>query len=234
MELQEMHCKNCGSRQKSLFCKLEEEELDTLSINKNCINFKKGEFVFEERNTPKGIYCINSGKVKIYKLGDKGKKQIVRLAKDGDIIGYRSLLSGERYTAFARCIEPANICFVPKETFFDLIKTNQDVSMRMMEMLSRELRKSEQALTGIVQKPVKERLAETILMLKETYGYEDDKQTLNVTLSREDIADLVGTATETVIRFLAQLKDDGVIEQKGKRIVIKNMQSLVREANIFD
>lgn len=227
-------CETCGSRHKSIFCHLEMDELAAFSENKSCVSFKKGQPIFHEGSKPLGIFCVNEGKVKVTYSGHDGKEQIVRMAKGGDVLGYRSLLSSERYNASATAIDDTNICFVPRETFFDVLKRNPGLSMEIIKLLSMELKKAEQTITDFAQRPVRERMAEGLLFLKETYGFEEDGATLDVVLSREDIANLVGTATETAIRLLSELKHDKIVEFVGKKIKILDIEKLVKSANLYD
>lgn len=181
-----------------------------------------------------GLYCINSGKVKLSQSGADGKDQIIRLAKDGDVLGYRALLSGDRYSNSATALDDSNICFIPKEVFFKLIEKNASLSLQVMRMLSENLKNAQQRITDMAQKPVRERLAEALLFLKETYGFEDDGVTLNVPVSREDLANMAGTATETTIRLLSDYKQEGMLELPGRKIKITNLPKLVKVANIHD
>ena len=158
----------------------------------------------------------------------------MRLAKAGDILGYRSLISGELYSSFAAPLEDAVICTIPKEVFFELVEKNSTLSMRLMRLLSRELRSAEGRISNMAQKTVRERLAETLLMLAEFCGFEKDGTTIDVSLTREDLANIVGTATETVIRFLSEFKQDKSIDLKGRKIRVINRANLVRTANIYD
>lgn len=228
------HCSQCETRIRSVFCKAEVRDLDAIDEHKNLVEFKKGQEIFNQDGKPHGLFCISKGKVKIHQLGSEGKEQIVRMAKEGDIIGYRSLLSGDRYACSATALDQATVCFIPKETFFKVLEDNSQVAFSVMNLLSHDLEKAEHKLTDINQRPVKERLAEALLFLKETYGFESDNQTLNIVLSREDIASLVGTARETAIRFLSELKDEGVLDLEGKKIKILNIAQLVRLANVID
>ncbi|MCK6649348.1 MAG: Crp/Fnr family transcriptional regulator [Bacteroidia bacterium] len=227
-------CKNCQVRLNSIFCSLEGKEIDALHENKGCSAYKKSQIIFSQGALPHGIYVVYTGKVKLHQLAESGREQIVRMAKPGDIIGYRSLLSGDRYTSTAETIEESNICFIPKKLFWSLMDSNQTVTIQLMKLLSSDLKKAEHAITNIAQKPVKERLAEALLFIKETYGYEADNTTISVTLTREEIANIVGTATETAIRLLSDLKNDKIIDFVGKRIKIVNHNRLVDLANIDD
>ena len=227
-------CQHCQARFKSVFCDLSEEDLNTLNLSKGCNTFKKGQVIFNEGSFAHGIFCMNSGKVKIAQAGDEGKEQIVRFAKDGDILGYQTLLSGDKYSCSATAIDDASICFIPKNTFFNLIAKNANLSMEIMKLLAHDLEKAEHKITDLAQKPVRERMAEALLFLKETYGYENDNATINVSLSREEIANMVGTARETATRLLSEFKDDNIVELVGKKIKILNNQKLVTTANVFD
>lgn len=227
-------CETCGSRHKSIFCHIDIEELSSFSRTKSCVSYKKGQVIFNEGGHPLGLFCINDGKVKIEHSGFDGKEQIVRMAKGGDVLGYRALLSNERYNASAVALDDTNVCFIPKDSFFNVLKTNPRLSLEIIKMLSTELRKAEQAITDIAQKPVRERMAEALLFLKETYGFEEDGATINVVLSREDIANLVGTATETAIRLLSEFKKDHIVESVGKKIKIIDNDKLVKTANVYN
>lgn len=234
IKLESPSCANCQARLTNVFCTLTDEQLNKLSVEKSCNIYKKGQLVFFEGNRPTGLYCVNKGKVKVYQIGLEGKEQIIRLAKDSDILGYRSIISGEMYTASASVIEDATICFIPKKIFFDLLQTNSELSTRMMKLLSNDLKGAEKRITALAQKPVRERMAETILMLKEFYGLDSQKHTIKANLSREDIANIVGTATETAIRVLSEFKSEKMINLTGKKIQIIDADALVRAANVFD
>jgi CRP/FNR family transcriptional regulator len=233
-KLEQPHCANCESRSKSIFCDIRGEELEHLHAAKNCGYIKKGQVIFNAGNYPHGLYCVKNGKVKIFRVGDEGKEQIVRLAKAGDILGYRALLSGDRYSSSAEAIEDAQICFIPKQQFLGLVEGNGVLSMQLMKLLSEDLKHAEHKITDLAQKPVRERVAEALLYLHQTYGLENDGVTISVTLSRQDIANIVGTATETAIRLLSELKNDNIIQLNGKKIAILNHRELVKVANVND
>jgi len=227
-------CDACPSRLCSIFGELNNEDLEVLSQYKCGNSYKKGQNIFFDGTPPAGLYCIHTGKVKIHKIDFFGKEQIVRLAKDGDVIGYRSLISGEMYSAFATALEDSLICLIPKDVFFKLLETNADLSFKLMQLLSQDLKTAENFLATMSQKSVRERVAEVLLIIKEFYGVKEDGVTLDVSLKREDIASMVGTATETVIRFLSEFKEDKMIDLEKRRIKILDQSALVRAANIYD
>lgn len=227
-------CQSCAQRFTSVFCKAKQEFISEINEQKICNIYKKGQTLFNEGSYPFGVYCINDGKVKLSHLGDDGKEQIIRLLRGGDVLGYRALLSGERYSASAIALEDTQVCFIPKELFISVLKNDTGLAFEMMKLLSDELHKAEVKLTHLAQKPIRERLAETLLFIKETYGYEADGITLSVRLSREEIANLVGTATESTIRLLSEFKKDGMVELDGKKIKILRQKELIKTANLQD
>lgn len=225
---------NCQDRFGSILFKAENCNLEEIEAAKVFTSYKKGQVVFHEGAYPFGIYCVNSGKIKLSHSGDDGREQIVRLAKPGDIIGYKALLSAEKYTASAIAIDDSTVCFIPKDLFMSVLQKDPNLSFEMMKILAGELRKAEAKITHLAQKPVRERLAETLLFIKETYGLEPDGATLSVRLSREEIANLVGTATESAIRLLSEFKKDGLIDLQGKKIKLLDQAELMRTANLQD
>jgi CRP/FNR family transcriptional regulator len=228
----EFSCNNCSSNNLGIVQHLTDVEISEISEKKDCGYYKKGQLVFMEGQRPRGLFCVNSGKIKITKIGSEGKEQILRLAKTGDIMGYRALLGEDVYSCSAYSIEDSRICFIPKSNIFKLIENNPKFSLKMIKLLTGELRSAEQHVTDMAQKPVRERVAEALLFIKETYGYENQSKTINAKLSREELANMVGTATESVIRTLSEFKHDGIIDIKGKNIELLNEEKLVAIANI--
>jgi CRP/FNR family transcriptional regulator len=204
-----------------------------MSLEKHCSIYKKGQILFNEGNRPNGMFCVNKGKIKLFQTSEDGKEQILRLAKEGDVLGYRALISGDPYSASASVMEDATVCFIPKSLFFDFLHANTDFSSVIMQLLSHDLKKAEHQLTAIAHKPVRERMAEAILMLKEFYGA-DEEGLINAAVLREDIASIIGTATETTIRILSEFKSEKLIGLEGKKIRILNHNGLVKAAHIFD
>lgn len=227
-------CKHCAERFTNVFCKAKFDSMDAIEKEKICTSYKKGDSIFKEGSRPFGVFCLNKGKVKLVRTGDDGREHIVRLVRPGDPLGYRSLLSGDKYSASAVAIEDCNVCFVPKDLFLGILSSDHELSLEMMRLLSDDLGKAEQHLTHLAQKPVRERVAEALLFIKETYGFEGDEITINASFSREDIANIVGTATETVIRLLSEFNKEELIKLSGKKIAILNLEKLVKVANVFD
>lgn len=233
-KVENIDCLQCGSRSRSVFCDLYTSDLEEINSVKDTSFFKKGQLIFSEGSRPRGLYCVNSGKVKVYKMGDEGKDQILHLAKPGDILGYRAILSGDLYSCSASALEDSSVCFIPQSLFRTMVEKNVSLSLQIIKLLSTELKSAEKHITDIAQKPVRERVAEVLLLLKETFGMEADGKTINATLTREEIANIAGTATESCIRILSELKSDKIIELKGKNIILLNLPLLIKTANVYD
>lgn len=227
-------CRNCPSRHASVFAELQGERLDCLSHHKICGFYKKGQIIFHEDSYPSGLYCIRTGAVKLFKVAANGKEQIVRLASEGNILGYRALISGEQYAATAVVMEDATVCSVPRDIFFNLVSTDAKLSTRIMQLLTSELKMAEERIVDIAHKSVKERLAETLLLLVEKFGTKEDGISLDIRLTREELANMIGTATESVIRLLADLKKQGLIDLEGKVIKIIDRKALIKLAGVID
>lgn len=226
-------CDSCKNS-KDFICNLSENEKKSLSEKKGDNFYKKGQVIFYEGNHANGLYCLFEGKVKLTKLGKDGKEQIIRFSKDGDILGYRSLLSHEPYHATATALEDSYICMITKDKFLQIIEDNPKLSLKVIQLLSKDLKGAEQHLIDVAQKTVKERISESLILLKNTFGYLADGQTLNILISRSEIADIAGTTTESTIRTLAQLNEEQLIQLDGKNILITNIAGLVRCTNAYD
>lgn len=226
-------CNEC-TIQGQFFCNLSREEKDILSDKKGENFYKKGQVIFYEGNHSVGLFCLFNGKVKLSKLGKDGKEQIVRFSKTGDIMGYRSLLSSEPYQATATAMEDSQICMITKENFLKIAGENPKLSLKLIQLLSQDLKTAEQHLIDVAQKTVRERVSESLLLLKNTFGFMEDDKTINISMSRSEIADMAGTTTESAIRTLAQLSDEKIIQLDGKNISILDKNKLLIAANTLD
>lgn len=198
-----------------------------MSCNKTCNHYRKGDNLFTEGSYPDGIFCINRGAIKVYKTGVDGKDQIIFFAQPGDFLGYPSLISEQPYTASATAMQDVIACFIPKYHFLNLLEGNPRLNREMMKSLCNELAIERNRLMNMAQKSVRERLAETLLILLETFrDAQADPELIDIALPREDIANLVGTATESIIRLLSSFKKEGLIETQGKKIRIKKEREL--------
>ncbi|MBI3234957.1 MAG: Crp/Fnr family transcriptional regulator [Bacteroidetes bacterium] len=225
-------CRLCEAGLGSFMNDLPSELEKELEDSKKRMRIKKDQVLFHEGTLPLGLYCIDEGKIKLNIIGSDGREQIVRLLKSGEVLGYRALLSGDHYNATATAIEDTEVCLIPKSIIDKMILKSDKFLKELIRKLSSDLAQAEQNMTSIAHKSLRQRVAEAIIHLKEVYGFENDNQTIAVVLSREEIASVVGTATESIIRQLSDLKKEGMIELEGKRIKILNENKLITTADI--
>ncbi len=226
-------CKGCACASNSVFKSLTIEENSFLESEKSCNEYKRGDIIYREGSRINGVFCLFSGILKIYKTGSDGKEQIVAFAKEGDITGYRSVLSSEPACTTAEVIQDAHICFIPAAVIIHLVKSNGDFALSLMQLTCKELNQANSYIKDIAQKTVRERLAEALLMLEENFGLNNEGY-LNIILTREELANIVGTATESVIRLLSEFKAEKTISMQGKRIKLDNKVYLEKLSKSFN
>lgn len=227
-------CRECPNCKISVFSDLSDDQFDFLNYEKSIVQLHKGQVLFLQDTKPHGLYCIKKGKIKIFRRGSEGKEQIVRLAADADVVGYRALLSEESYQCGAAALEETTLCYVPRQALKQIMENNVNIYKKMISLLSNDLKNAESKISELAQKPVRERVAETLMVLKNKYGLEADGATLNVVLSREEMANLVGTATESLIRILSDFRKEGIIELDHKKIRIVDFEHLYTTAHLYD
>jgi CRP-like cAMP-binding protein len=230
-DLIDLSCDSCTIRTHPLFRHLDEQELQDIMLNKITETYKRGSIIYQEGNRMKGFYCVQSGIIKIYQTGFDGKEQIIRFARPGDIIGYRSVVSNEPACTTTEVIENSVLCHIPTEILLNLVKNNGNFAVELMKLTCKELGEANSYITDIAQKTVKERLAEILLHLDDEFG-EDAQGVLKISLTREELSNIVGTATESIIRLLSEFKNKGYIEINGRKIKILDKPGLKYIANI--
>ncbi len=225
-------CDKCALETNAIFKHLTAEEVAMINYEKDFRQYKRGEILYQEGNRISGFYCIHSGIIKVFKTGFDGKEQIIRFAKAGEIIAYRSVLSNEVACTSAKVIEDCMVCFIPSEILISLIKTNSAFALELMKLACHELGEANSFITDIAQKTVRERLAEIILLLVNDFGL-DEQNYLKISLTREELANIVGTATESVIRLLSEFKTDRLVELNGRKIKITDKKGLEKISNVL-
>ena len=220
-------CEQCIVRQFSSLKALNKDELVKMANCKTSYTIKKGEPIFEEGEIVNGVFCVKEGACKLTKLSDNGKDQIVKLAKPGELLGQRSMISDEAANLSAIALEDMQVCFIPKSEIMGFFNENNQFSMNMMKTICGDLREADDHMVDMAQKNVKQRLADTLLYLEENFGVNEDN-TLKLQLSREELAGMIGTATESCIRLLSEFNKTGLIELSGKKIKLNNKSKLKR------
>ena len=218
-------CEQCIIRQFNSLKSLTKDELLRISGCKTSKIIKKGEVIFEEGESINGVFCIKDGICKLTKLSANGKDQIVKLVVKGELLGQRSIISDERTNLRATALNDMEVCFIPKGEIIKDLQGNNNFSFDVLKNMASDLKEADDIIVNMAQKSVRQRLAEALIGINESFGTNADG-TLSVLLSREDFASIVGTATESAIRVLSQFKKEGLISTVGKQIKIENLNGL--------
>jgi CRP-like cAMP-binding protein len=220
-------CEQCIVKQFNSLKSLDKEELIRISGCKVTKIIKKGEIIFDEGDNLNGVYCIKDGICKLSKLSANGKDQVVKLVVKGELLGQRSLISNESSNLQATALNDMEVCFIPKSEIISDLQNNPNFSFDVLNRMARDLKEADEVIVNMAQKTVRHRLAEVLISIHKNFGINGDG-TLSVLLSREDYANIVGTATESAIRVLSQFKKEGLISTIGKQIKINNLEDLKR------
>lgn len=211
---------------KELWGLLNEEQRSLLIDNVSMKRFKKNEYIYYEDDIPEYLFCLAKGKVKIFKEGIGGRPQIVRMVKPEGFFGYRAGFAGDQYSTSASAFEAVTICQTPLPIIKRIIRENNDVAIYFIKQLANLLRHADEQTVNLTQKHIRGRLAEALLRLKEKYGMEEDKMTLSISLSREDLANLSNMNTSNAIRTLSAFAAENLIAIDGKHIKILEEEKL--------
>jgi len=219
-------------KSESILAALSPEDFDLLTLNQTGQVYRKGEIIFREGAYPSGIYYLTSGKAKKYKIDGEGKEQIIYVANTGELIGYHAILSEDRYPDSAAALEESNINFIPKDDFLMVLQQSDTLSKRLLKTLSHEFAVLINGLTLFGQRSVRERLALQLVVLREKYKIDfQPGMPVVINMSREDLASMVGTVRENVVRILTEFKQEEILITKGRKIIILNVGKLVEIAN---
>ncbi|WP_237274806.1 Crp/Fnr family transcriptional regulator [Tenacibaculum ovolyticum] len=218
-------CEQCIIRQFNSLKSLTKDELVRISGCKTSKTIKKGEVLFEEGEHINGVFCIKDGICKVSKMSDNGRDQIVNLVRKGDLLGERSLINDEASNLKAIAVNDMEICFIPKDEIVRDLENNPKFTMDILKNMALSLKTADNFIVDMAQKTVKQRLAATLLSLDSKFA-KNENGSLDIHLSREDIANIIGTATESAIRLLSEFKKKKIINLKGKEVFIIDNQAL--------
>ena len=219
-------------KSESVLRNLPKDELEMLLANRSEQIYNRGEVIFRENAAPSGIFYIKEGKVKKYKSDGNAKEQIIYVATAGELIGYHAVLEEGRYPDSAAPLERSKISFIPKEDFLAALQKSEVLNRLLLKTLSHEFAVLINSISLLTQKSVRERLALQLVVLGEKYKSEPTGKVVDINISRTDLASLVGTARENVVRLLSEFKDEGIISTTGRTIRINGSEQLLRIANI--
>lgn len=214
---------------------LSEEDNNILNRHKSCSVYKKGQTIFNEGNAPYGLYFLYEGKIKLWRDTVAGKEMIIRIIKDGEIFGHRSLLSNSHYKASATTLEDSVVCFYFKEDFVEVMNRNSMVAQHLLRLVAREMGTIEENIGSVAHKTIRERIAENLLSLNSSFGLnQEEKIIIDLSLSRQELADIIGTTREQITLFLSEFKKEGIITlTQNKKIQILNLEKLMKISNMY-
>ena len=199
--------------------------------NHDVIDYKKKQIIYSEGQHPNKLYYIETGKIKVYKTSDGGKELITSLLSPGDFFGHIPLIENAVYEEFAETLEESSIRVIPRKEFEHLLTHNQEVALKVIKLLANNISEKEQQLVALAYHSLRKRVADALLTLKKKYAKESDGEHFSISISREDLANIAGTATESLIRTLSDFKSEKLIEIKEGKIVILDEKKL---ANLFN
>lgn len=201
------------------------QTLETLTDNSNTNTIKKKQVLYREGNNPHYLFYVISGKIKTYKTHEDGKDLVVGLYNTGDFLGYVTLLEGAKYNETAEAIEDTEVAMIPKKDFEDLINSNQEVAKKFINLLAKNLVEKEQQLLGIAYNTLRKKVAGALMSLEKKYHTNRNEPFL-INITREELASIAGTATESLIRTLSDFKSESLIDIKDGKIVVTNDKKL--------
>jgi CRP-like cAMP-binding protein len=220
------------SNSQSILAEMPPEDLIALTANQKRQHYAKAEIIFREETYPNGIFFIERGMVKKFKADKDGKEQIIYVANAGELIGYHALLADERFPDSATTLEASIIVFIPKADFLNVLNRSEVLGRRLLKTLSHEFAVLANSLTLFAQRSARERLALRLVILREKYKKDfQPGMAVEINMSREDLASFSGTARENVVRISSDFKDDGILETRGRKIIVQNLQKLIEIAN---
>ncbi|MFC2096778.1 Crp/Fnr family transcriptional regulator [Bacteroidota bacterium] len=231
LEFKKPNCIDCEARTNSYFNNLSIIDLRELNREKTCNLYKKNQNIFYAGTNSNGIYCLQRGRIKLFKQDITGKEQIIRFIAPGQLFGLKSFIERGNYSATSTALEDSIVCFINKDKIFNLMRIYPNLTNYMLVSLSKMLNDAESRMTSIALKNVRERVAEVLIILLNTYN--TDEESMEIRISREDLANCAGSATENVIRVLSDFKQEKLISIRGKILTILNIKGLQQVGNLI-
>jgi CRP-like cAMP-binding protein len=226
MQYKDPYIEICIEGASSVFRGLSQADKEVLDQHHQSVNYRKGETIIRGGTKPKGLICLVSGKAKLFRVGAGNREQIIKMLRPHSYLAYRSLFSDNSFPFDVVAIEKSAVVIFEKHTMSRILKQNADLAIKFMKIISEDLLSSDNRLISLTQKHVRGRIAESILLLRDTYGMEADGRTLRVLLSREDLAHLSSMTTSNAIRTLSGLVSEKILDIEGRKIMILNLSKL--------
>lgn len=225
------HCTVCGREARGIFCVLAGGHLQRLDREKSVHTYERGEAIFYAGNPALAVYCVSSGRVKLYKLGRRGEEQVIRLLGAGEMTGYRALLADEPYAATAEAIERTVVCTISRRTLLALVHDSPELALKLLAKMAQELRRSEELMVSRTEDPVRVRTAQLLLWLcGNSHDGVPGPVRVSVPLRRVEMAQMIGTTPETLSRTLHQFAERGFLELSRVEIFLLDHTGLRKVA----
>ncbi len=219
-------CMNCWAKQLSLLRDLSEEELEVTNNGRLFEQYEPGEVIFQEGASPRGLFCLNSGKVKIIRSGLVDNDPIIALKKPVEFMGLKALFLEKNHSSTAIALEPCSVCIIPRDAFLSVVKNNNDLSLKVVQMLSREVEDADNRMINLTQKHLRGRLADALLLLLDRFGTNKEEETLASELKRADLAALANMTPANAIRILSEFAQEEIIEVDRRKIKLLDLDKL--------
>jgi len=226
MQYRDPYIEICIEGASSIFKVLSPSEKEMLDQHHLVMNFRKGESILNEGSRPKGIICFASGSAKLFSIGAGNREQIIKILRPAEFVSFRTLFSDSPYPYSVVALEETSTVVFEKHNMSRILRHNAELAIKFIKTISEDLIFSNKRLISLTQKHVRGRLAESLLILRDTYGYDTDGRTLNALLSREDLAHLSNMTTSNAIRTLSGFADENLVEIHGRKIVILDLKQL--------
>ena len=201
------------------------DALKKLSEDRKFKKWKRKESLYNEGESPAYLYFLTKGKVKTWRMNDDAKELVTGLYKPGEFLGYLALLNDCSYSENATALEDTEVAVIPKDDFLALVRTDRDVAARFIRLLANDVQEKEEKLLSLAYSSVRARVAEALLHLRERYQ-ESGAAPFSISISRDDLAGIVGTATESLIRTLSEFRQEHLLEISGREITVMNPAGL--------
>ncbi len=208
------------------FSVLKTEEIEKLYNNSSSRKIKKGEYIFKEGQEPAGLIYLNAGSAKVFKFGAGNREQIVRLVRHQSFVGYKALFAEKPHTSNSTALENSEVLIFKSESLFEIIEQNPDFSKLIIRALANEISFNFERVINLTQKHIRGRIAESLILIKDIYGYMNDGITVDAYFTRENIANFSNMTTSNAIRTLKSFEKEGLIATENKHIKLLNESSL--------
>jgi CRP/FNR family transcriptional regulator len=200
--------------------------LPAIDANRKSFHFKKGELLFKEGEAMTGMFFVNHGLVKVHKKWNNDKELILRIARSGDIVGHRGLGTDTIYPVSGTALAPTDVCYIDLDFFDSTLKVNPGYLYHLMMFFAAELKESEKRMRNLAHMPVKGRIANALLYLQQKFGVTSEGS-IDIILSRQDLASYTATTYETLFRVMNELAEENSLKVIGKNIFILNEEALI-------